>query len=148
METNLSAPTAPALGAIEAARARIADTIVRTPLIELQGTTGPRIFLKMENLQPINSFKLRGAANAVAMLDPGQRVSSTFIMIELKNIQKSFGDKQILRGVSAVMETGKTNLIIGTSGSGKTVLEKCMVGLFEVDEGEILYDGKNFTDYA
>jgi threonine dehydratase len=73
VETNLSAPTAPALGAIEAARARIADTIVRTPLIELQGTTGPRIFLKMENLQPINSFKLRGAANAVAMLDPGQR---------------------------------------------------------------------------
>ncbi len=43
------------------------------------------------------------------------------------------------------METGKTNLIIGTSGSGKTVLQKCMVGLFEVDEGEICYDGKNFT---
>ncbi len=46
------------------------------------------------------------------------------------------------------METGKTNLIIGTSGSGKTVLQKCMVGLFEVDSGEILYDGKNFTTYA
>lgn len=61
------------MDAIEAARARIAGTIVRTPLLELQGTTGPRIFLKMENLQPINSFKLRGAANAVAMLDPGQR---------------------------------------------------------------------------
>ena len=66
-------------------------------------------------------------------------------MIELKNIQKGFGNKQILSGISAVMETGKTNLIIGTSGSGKTVLQKCMVGLFEVDEGEILYDGKDFS---
>jgi threonine dehydratase len=61
------------LDAIEAARARIAGTIVRTPLLELQGTTGPKIFLKMENLQPINSFKLRGAANAVAVLDPRER---------------------------------------------------------------------------
>ncbi len=66
-------------------------------------------------------------------------------MIEIKKVSKSFGDKQILKGVSAVMESGKTNLIIGTSGSGKTVLQKCMVGLFEVDEGEILYDGKSFT---
>ncbi|HUS02788.1 MAG TPA: ATP-binding cassette domain-containing protein [Chitinophagaceae bacterium] len=66
-------------------------------------------------------------------------------MIEIKSVSKSFADKQILKGVSAVMETGKTNLIIGTSGSGKTVLQKCMVGLFEVDEGEILYDGKSFT---
>jgi phospholipid/cholesterol/gamma-HCH transport system ATP-binding protein len=64
-------------------------------------------------------------------------------MIEIKNVSKSFGDIQILKGVSAVMETGKTNLIIGTSGSGKTVLQKCMVGLFEVDEGEILFDGNN-----
>lgn len=61
------------MDAIEGARARIAGTIVRTPLLELQGMTGPRIFLKMENLQPINSFKLRGAANAVAMLEPGER---------------------------------------------------------------------------
>ena len=67
-------------------------------------------------------------------------------MIELKNIKKGFEDKQILKGISAVMETGKTNLIIGTSGSGKTVLQKCMVGLFEPDEGEILYDGVSFTD--
>jgi phospholipid/cholesterol/gamma-HCH transport system ATP-binding protein len=66
-------------------------------------------------------------------------------MIELKNIKKGFGDKQILKDISAVMETGKTNLIIGTSGSGKTVLQKCMVGLFEVDSGEILYDGKDFS---
>ncbi|MBV8497788.1 MAG: pyridoxal-phosphate dependent enzyme [Candidatus Eremiobacteraeota bacterium] len=63
----------PTLDAIEAARSRIAGTIVRTPLLELQGTTGPKIFLKMENLQPINSFKLRGAANAVAMLDSQKR---------------------------------------------------------------------------
>lgn len=61
------------LDAIEAARARIAGTIVRTPLLALQGTTGPKVFLKMENLQPINSFKLRGAANAVAMLEPEKR---------------------------------------------------------------------------
>ncbi len=67
-------------------------------------------------------------------------------MIEFINIKKSFGDKVVLDGVSHVMETGKTNLIIGTSGSGKTVLQKCLVGLFEPDEGEIIYDGKNFTD--
>lgn len=66
-------------------------------------------------------------------------------MIELKNIYKGFGDKEILKDVSAVMETGKTNLIIGTSGSGKTVLQKCMVGLFEVDKGQILFDGHDLT---
>jgi phospholipid/cholesterol/gamma-HCH transport system ATP-binding protein len=67
-------------------------------------------------------------------------------MIEFKNIKKRFGDKLVLDGVSHVMETGKTNLIIGTSGSGKTVLQKCLVGLFEPDEGEIIYDGRSFTD--
>ncbi|HSV09898.1 MAG TPA: ATP-binding cassette domain-containing protein [Hanamia sp.] len=66
-------------------------------------------------------------------------------MIEIKNVSKSFGDKEILKDISAIMETGKTNLIIGTSGSGKTVLQKCMVGLFEVDSGEIIFDGKNLT---
>src|SRR6476661_5486457 len=66
-------------------------------------------------------------------------------MIEFKNIKKGFGDKVVINGVSAVLETGKANLIIGTSGSGKTVLMKCLVGLFEPDEGEILYDGKDFT---
>jgi phospholipid/cholesterol/gamma-HCH transport system ATP-binding protein len=66
-------------------------------------------------------------------------------MIEIKNVTKHFGDKEILKDVSAVMETGKTNLIIGISGSGKTVLQKCMVGLFEVDEGEIIFDGRSFT---
>lgn len=67
-------------------------------------------------------------------------------MIEIKNVSKGFGDKEILTNVSAVMETGKTNLIIGTSGSGKTVLQKCMVGLFEVDNGEIIFDGKSLTN--
>jgi phospholipid/cholesterol/gamma-HCH transport system ATP-binding protein len=66
-------------------------------------------------------------------------------MIEIKNVSKSFGDKEILKSVSAIIETGKTNLIIGTSGSGKTVLQKCMVGLFEVDAGEIIFDGKSLT---
>jgi phospholipid/cholesterol/gamma-HCH transport system ATP-binding protein len=66
-------------------------------------------------------------------------------MIEIKNVSKSFGDKEILKDVSAVMETGKTNLIIGTSGSGKTVLQKCMVGLFEVDSGDMIFDGKDLT---
>ncbi len=67
-------------------------------------------------------------------------------MIEFINIEKSFGNKKVLDGVSHVMQTGKTNLIIGTSGSGKTVLQKCLVGLFEPDKGEIKYDGKSFTE--
>jgi phospholipid/cholesterol/gamma-HCH transport system ATP-binding protein len=67
-------------------------------------------------------------------------------MIEFKNIKKSFDEKVVLNDVSHVMETGMCNLIIGTSGSGKTVLQKCIVGLFEPDEGEIIYDGVNFTD--
>jgi len=67
-------------------------------------------------------------------------------MIEFKHIKKSFGDKVVLNDVSNVMETGKCNLIIGTSGSGKTVLQKCLVGLFEPDSGEIIYDGISFTD--
>lgn len=62
-------------------------------------------------------------------------------MIEIKNIKKTFGDKTILHDVSINLQTGKCNLIIGTSGSGKTVLTKCMVGLFQPDQGEILYDG-------
>ncbi|MBC7721988.1 MAG: ATP-binding cassette domain-containing protein [Pedobacter sp.] len=66
-------------------------------------------------------------------------------MIELKNIKKSFGDKLILDDISAMLEAGKCNLIIGASGSGKTVLTKCMVDLFQPDEGEIIYDGKDIT---
>ena len=67
-------------------------------------------------------------------------------MIEFKNIKKSFGDKVVLNDVSHVMQTGLANLIIGTSGSGKTVLQKCLVGLLEPDEGEITYDGRSFTE--
>jgi phospholipid/cholesterol/gamma-HCH transport system ATP-binding protein len=67
-------------------------------------------------------------------------------LIELKNIQKKFGDKTIINDVSAIMKPGQCNLIIGASGSGKTVLMKCMVGLFEPDSGEILYQGQNFVE--
>jgi len=67
-------------------------------------------------------------------------------MIEFKHIRKSFGEKVVLDDVSHVMESGKANLIIGQSGSGKTVMQKCLVGLFEPDEGEIIYDGVSFTD--
>ena len=66
-------------------------------------------------------------------------------MIEIKGVNKSFGDKKVLDEVSAVMQSGKTNLIIGTSGSGKTVLMKIMVGLMNVDNGEILYEGQNIV---
>ncbi|MBD0352426.1 MAG: ATP-binding cassette domain-containing protein [Bacteroidota bacterium] len=66
-------------------------------------------------------------------------------MIEIRDIRKGFGDKIVLNGVSAVMKTGYCNLIIGSSGSGKTVLMKCLVGLFQPDGGDILYDGQNFT---
>ena len=69
-------------------------------------------------------------------------------MIEFTNIKKSFDGKIVLDDVSHTMETGKCNLIIGTSGSGKTVLQKCLVGLFEPDSGEIVYDDKNFTSMA
>lgn len=66
-------------------------------------------------------------------------------MIEVKNINKSFGDRQILKDFSFVFERGKPNLIIGESGTGKSVLTKCMVGLVEVDGGEVLYDGQDFV---
>ncbi len=66
-------------------------------------------------------------------------------MIEVKNIQKSFDGKTIIEDINAVMKAGQCNLIIGASGSGKTVLMKCMVGLFEPDQGEVLYGGQNFT---
>lgn len=66
-------------------------------------------------------------------------------MIEVKNIRKGFGDKIVINDVSATMEAGKCNLIIGSSGSGKTVFMKCLVGLFEPDSGQILYNGDDFT---
>ncbi|MDE3125030.1 MAG: ATP-binding cassette domain-containing protein [Bacteroidota bacterium] len=64
-------------------------------------------------------------------------------MIEINHIKKSFGDKTILEDISATMQAGKCNLIIGTSGSGKTVLTKCIVGLFTPDSGDILYSGES-----
>lgn len=67
-------------------------------------------------------------------------------MIELVNIKKGFGDRTILHDVSAQMQSGKVNLIIGSSGSGKTVMMKCMVGLMNVDSGKIVYDGRDFTN--
>ncbi|HEY8398732.1 MAG TPA: ATP-binding cassette domain-containing protein [Flavihumibacter sp.] len=66
-------------------------------------------------------------------------------MIEVQNIRKGFGEKIVINDVSAVMEDGKCNLIIGASGSGKTVFMKCLVGLFKPDKGSILYDGEDFT---
>lgn len=66
-------------------------------------------------------------------------------MIELKNISKAFGDNQVLRNVSARFLPGKVNMIIGASGSGKSVLMKIMVGLHKPDEGSILYDGDDYV---
>ena len=66
-------------------------------------------------------------------------------MIEVKKLTKSFEDKPVLKGIDTVFETGKTNLIIGQSGSGKTVLMKNIVGLLEPTSGEVLYDGRNFV---
>lgn len=66
-------------------------------------------------------------------------------MIEAKNISKWFDGVQILHDISATFETGKTNLIIGQSGSGKTVFMKCLIGLMHPEQGEILYDGREFS---
>jgi phospholipid/cholesterol/gamma-HCH transport system ATP-binding protein len=65
-------------------------------------------------------------------------------MIEVRNIKKSFNSNVILNDVSAVLDTGMCNLIIGASGSGKTVFMKCLVGLFQPDNGQVLYDDKEF----
>lgn len=66
-------------------------------------------------------------------------------MIEVKNLTKSFEDKTVLFNINAVFETGKTNLIIGQSGSGKTVLMKNLVGLLSPTNGEVLFDGRNIV---
>ena len=66
-------------------------------------------------------------------------------MIEVKHLYKSFGDKEVLKDINAVFEDGKTNLIIGQSGSGKTVLMKNLVGLLTPTSGNVLYDGRNFV---
>jgi phospholipid/cholesterol/gamma-HCH transport system ATP-binding protein len=69
-------------------------------------------------------------------------------MIEVNNIEKSFGTLQVLKGVSARFESGKCNLIIGKSGSGKTVFLKNMVGLLTPDVGDIMYDGRSFNNMS
>ena len=66
-------------------------------------------------------------------------------MIQINSIYKSFEDKQVLKDINISFENGKTNLIIGQSGSGKTVLMKCIVGLLTPEEGQILYDGRDST---
>ena len=67
-------------------------------------------------------------------------------MIEVKNIFKSFGNYEVLKEIKSVFHRGKTNLIIGQSGSGKTVLLKCLLGLYDVDSGDIVYDGISSKD--
>ncbi len=66
-------------------------------------------------------------------------------MIEVKNINKSFKEHQVLFDVSSTFEEGRVNLIIGQSGQGKSVLAKCMVGLHEIDSGQIFFDGRDFA---
>lgn len=66
-------------------------------------------------------------------------------MIEVQGVNKSFGTQHVLRDVSAQFESGRVNFIIGRSGSGKSVLTKCIVGLLEVDTGKVMYDGRDFT---
>ena len=69
-------------------------------------------------------------------------------MIEVRHLYKSFDDKEVLKDINTVFEDGKTNLIIGQSGAGKTVLMKNIVGLLEPTKGEILYDGRNFVNMS
>jgi phospholipid/cholesterol/gamma-HCH transport system ATP-binding protein len=65
-------------------------------------------------------------------------------MIEIKNIQKAFNGKEVLKGITSKFEKGETNLIIGGSGTGKSVLLKCMIGLVKPDSGNVLYNGRDF----
>lgn len=67
-------------------------------------------------------------------------------MIEAKHVSKWFDGQRVLYDINATFDTGKTNLIIGQSGSGKTVFMKCLIGLLTPEEGEILYDGRKFRD--
>jgi len=69
-------------------------------------------------------------------------------MIEIKNLSKSFSDKEILKNLSFSFEKGKTNLVIGKSGSGKTVLLKCLLGLYKPTQGEILFDSQDILSLS
>jgi len=70
------------------------------------------------------------------------------LLIRVENIHKSFGDNYVLKGIDATFEAGKTSLIIGTSGSGKTVFMKTMIGLFQPDEGGIYYNDRKFSSLS
>ena len=67
-------------------------------------------------------------------------------MIEVVDLRKSFGDNEILKGITTTLETGKINLIIGQSGSGKTVFLKSLLNVFEPTSGSILFDGRNIVE--
>ena len=67
-------------------------------------------------------------------------------MIEIKNINKAFNDNQVLFNISGLFEKGKTNLVIGASGTGKSVLLKCLVGLLKPDKGNVLFNDRDFTN--
>lgn len=67
-------------------------------------------------------------------------------MIKVENIHKSFGSTQVLNGISSCFDKGKTNLIIGQSGSGKTVFLKCLLGLFQPDQGRIIYNNQDYSE--
>ncbi len=67
-------------------------------------------------------------------------------MIEAINVSKFFYEKEVLKSINFVFEKGKTNLIIGQSGSGKTVLMKCLVGLFQIDKGDVRFDDRSFLE--
>lgn len=84
----------------------------------------------------IDYFKLR--VNAI----------NAWLMIEVENVHKSFGDNHVLKGISTVFEQGKTNLVIGQSGSGKTVFLKCLLGLFRPEDGKICYNGQFYFELS
>ncbi len=67
-------------------------------------------------------------------------------MIKVENLHKRFGDEEVLKGISTTFQKGKTNIIIGQSGSGKTVFMKCLLGLFVPEEGKIIYGNKAIQD--
>lgn len=69
-------------------------------------------------------------------------------MIEVKNLEKSFGDQKVLKGITTSFEAGKTNLIIGQSGSGKTVFLKSLLGIHAPERGTIAFNGRIYSDLS
>src|SRR5690606_3856492 len=69
-----------------------------------------------------------------------------YLMIEVTNLEKSFGGQKVLKGISTVLEAGKTNLVIGQSGSGKTVFLKTLLGIHKPDGGTVSYDGRLYWE--